>query len=378
MIGSAHRAAFGIAALLFFAGVFVLAPSSLAAAAGENQDCSDSCEGPPCPCRAQQFDDEEWKIEKLPGTIPEAPFRVRVDDVAIGRTRILTFANRLGRSNRLPQVLVISSSGYLRLKPGADPSPPLPFGQSLVLGPAIFGSSSSFPGSTLFFNPQVQEVSVDTSRLHRNGKGALVIEVVARDRRLPPTDPHTNQVMDLKWKMVLPEPSQAKTWLTVTGSYRFTEEVVPDPVRTSQLQSFRLVQVSSMFIDGDRHDADGFRYPSAGGLVSVGYVPGQAGTLLPPAPSPLSVGAPILDSIHGDDVGLPNGDTPSYRIRIDEASGPLTGPLLPRAYFNSSQDLNDDNLGLWVYRRPAAAIPADTRGRIRLKLTATADPLPPP
>lgn len=337
-----------------------------------------ACEALPCPCRARRFDNQEWTIEKFPGGIPEAPFQVRIDDVAIGGTRILTFANRVGRSGRFPQVLVVSSSGYLRLKPGADPDPPLPFGQSLVLGPAIFGSSGAFPGSTIFFNPQVQQVNVDTSGLRRNGKGSLRIEVIARDRNLAPTDAHANQVMDLRWTMTLEEPSKTKARLDVDGRFRFTEEVVPDPARTSRLESFRLVQVSSMFIDAFRHDVDGFRYPSDAGLTSLDYAPGQANTLLPASPLPLSAGAPVLDSIHSDDAGAPNGDTPSYRIRIKEATGPIAGPLYPRAYFNSSQDLNDDNLGLWIHRQPLAAIPAGSSGRIRFALTATADPLPAP
>jgi excalibur calcium-binding domain-containing protein len=384
---------------ILFAAALSLTPAS-AGAAVRDRDCSDfrtqrqaqvffeshgpgrdrhrldgdrdgfACEALPCPCRARRFDNGEWTIARGAANIPEDPFRVRVDDVAIGKARLLTFANRVGRSDRFPQVLVISSSGYLRLKAGADPSPPLPFGQSLVLGPAVFGSSASFPASTLFFNPQVQQVNVDTSKLRRSGKGTLVIEVIARDRSLPPTDTHANQVMNLTWKMTLAEPTKAKTRLRVDGGFRFTEAVVPDPVRTSELQSFRLVQVSSMFIDGARHDVDGFRYPS--------YNPGQANALLPGSPSPLSAGAPILDSLHGDDLGAPNGDTPSYRIRIQEAAGPLSGPLYPRAYFNDSQDLNDDNLGLWIHRQPLAAIPAGASGRIRFGLTATADPLPAP
>ncbi len=335
-----------------------------------------ACEELPCPCRAQRFDNRQWVIARSAASIPEAPFRVRVDGVPIGRTRLLTFANRVGRSNRFPQVLVISSSGYLRVKPGADPSPPLPFGQSLVLGPAIFGSSSRFPGSTLFFNPQVQRVNVDTGRLRRNGKGTLVIEVVALDRGLPAADHHSNQVMDLRWKLTLTEPTGRRTRLGVDGSFRFTEAVVPDPVRTSELQSFRLVQISSMFIDRARHDVTGFRYRAAGGPVEIAYDPSQANALLPETPSPLA--APILDSVDGDDVGLPNGNAPSYRIRLERATGPLSGPLTPRAYFNGSQDLNDDNLGLWIYRQPATTIPAGARGRIRFALTATADPLPAP
>lgn len=397
----------GLLAFFLAATLFTLtAPTSRAA--GRDRDCSDfssqrqaqvfferhapardphrldgdndgiACESLPCPCLAKKFDNREWVIAKGEASIPEAPFKVKVDDVTIGQTRLLTLANRVGRSDRFPQVLVISSSGYLRLKSGADPNPPLPFGQSLVLGPAIFGSSSAFPSSTLFFNPQVQQVNVDTGKLHRNGKGPLTIEVIARDRSLPATDTHTNQVMDLRWKLTLSEPTKPQTRLGIDGTYRFTEAVTPDPVRTSELQSFRLVQISSMFIDTARHDVDGFRDPSDSGPVAVNYSPAQVNTLLPATPLPLSAGAPILDSIHSDNVGLPNGNTPSYRIRMEEATGSLSGPLIPRAYFNGSQDLNDDNLGLWIYRQPSTAIPAGAQGRIRFRLTATADPLSAP
>lgn len=365
----ARRAVTGFLASLLLAALFSAPPASSRAA-------GIACES--LPCRAKRFDNREWVVARGAASIPEAPFKVRIDGIPIGGTRLLTFANRVGRSDRFPQVLVISSSGYLRMKPGADPNPPLPFGQSLVLGPAIFGSSRAFPASTLFFNPRLQQVNVDTGRLHRNGKGPLVIEVIARDRNLPAGDAHTNQVMDLRWKLTLYEPTGTRTRIGVDGSYRFTEEVVPDPVRTAELQSFRLVQVSSMFIDGARHDVDGFRYLSDSGPVTVNYSPDQANALLPATPSPLSARAPILDSIHSDDAGLPNGNTPSYRIRMERATGPLAGPLIPRAYFNGSQDLNDDNLGLWIYRQPAAAIPAGAAGRIRFGLTATADPLPAP
>lgn len=339
-----------------------------------------ACEELPCPCwtsgpKGSRFDNGEWVIERGNGAgIPENPFEVRVDGKSIGQTRLLTFANRLRGTSRFPQVLAIASSGYLRVKSGADPSPPLPFGQSLVLGPAIFGTSSSFPSSTLFFNPQIQQVAVNTARLRRNGTGTLVIRIIARDRGLPPMSANTNQVMDLSWRMVLHEPTEARTRLRVDGKFKFTERVVPDPIRTAEFQSFRLLQVSSMFIDSMRHDVDVFRFRSGGGLVNVSYHPSQANSLLPSTPSPLAAGMPIVDSIHSDDAGLPNGNTPSYRIEVQRVTGPTSGPLTPRAFFNDSQDPNDDNLGLWIHQRPFDAIEAGVQGSIGFKLTATANP----
>jgi len=344
-----------------------------------------ACEDNPCPCyrethlrprTAGRFDNGEWVVAKSDGAgIPEEPFEVRVDGGSIGSTRLLTFANRVRATSRFPQVLAIASSGYLRIKSGADPTPPLPFGQSLVLGPAVFGTSTSFPSSTLFFNPQIQRVDVDTRKLHRHGTGNLLIQIQARDRGLPETSTNTNQIMALNWKVVLNEPTEARTRLRVNGGFRFTEPVVPDPVRTAEFQSFRLFQLSSMFIDGERHDVDAFRYRGRGRPVEVSYDPTLVNSLLPATPAPLAAGAPI-ESIHTDDAGQPNGNTPSYRIAIERAAGPISGPLTPRAFFNDSQDLNDDNLGLWIHRRPATVIPAGAHGTIAFSVVATADPLP--
>ncbi len=409
--GSAYRRVFG--ATLILLGIVALPAAVSSTALASDKDCADfraqkqaqtffvshdpaadphrldgdrdgiACESLPCPCgqvgETAGFDNGEWVVAKGNGSgIPEMPFEARVDGVPIGQTRLLTFASRVGGTSRFPQVLAIASSGYLRIKSGADPSPPLPFGQSLVLGPAIFASSASFASSTLFFNPQVQRVDVDTGKLRRNGTGTLSIRIVARDRNLPPASTNANQIMNLTWTLALEEPTESSTRLSVEEKFRFTERVVPDPIRTAEFQSFRLFQVSSMFIDAARHDVDALRYRSGNGPVEILYSPGLANSLLPISPQPLAGGTPILDSVHSDDIGQPNGNTPSYRIRVQKAGGPLSGPLMPRAFFNDSQDLNDDNLGLWVHRRPATAIEAGTRGTIRFSLVATADPPPAP
>jgi hypothetical protein len=89
------------------------------------------------------FNNGVWVIKKLRAAIPEDPFEVLINGESMGMTKLLSFAKRVPDTSRFPQVLVLYSSGYLRLKAGADPTPPLPFGQSLVLGPAIFGTSAS-------------------------------------------------------------------------------------------------------------------------------------------------------------------------------------------------------------------------------------------
>jgi hypothetical protein len=321
----------------------------------------------------------EWIIEPLASAIPEDRFELRIDGHRVASTKLVAFASRVAGTQRFPQVLAIYSSGYLRLKSGDDPVPPLPFGQSLVLGPAVFGTSTSFPDRPrLFFNPQIQRVDVDRSRLTRSGRGSLLIRITASDRGLAPTRTETNQIMNLTWELVLHEPTTARTRLDVAGSFAFTEQFTPDPDRTARLESLRLVQISSMYIDPRRHDVDAFRYRDQNGQVEVAFSPRQANSLLPPAPSALAPASPVLDVVHSDDVGQPNGDTPSYRITLRSAQGPLSGPFTPRAYFNSTQDLNHDNLGVWLYQQPSSVIEPGATGTIAYTVVATADPQPRP
>lgn len=184
--------------------------------------------------------------------------------------------------------------------------------------------------------------------------------------------------MDLRWSLALDEPRKARSRIGVKARFRFTERVRPEPTRTAQFQSFRLLQVSSMFIDADRHDVNALRYRAAKGKVKLFYRRDQADSLLPTTPFALQRRTPILDSLHTDDRGRPNGDTPSYRLRIRRAPGPVSGPLTPRAYFSRTTNLNEDNLGLWIHRRPLEVIPRGARGTIDFTVTATPHPLPIP
>ncbi len=314
---------------------------------------------------------ERWRVQPLAASIPEHPFQLTLDRKPLASTRLVAIAARVRATARFPQVLVIAASGYLRLKAGADPRPPLPFGQSLVLGPAIFATATSFAGpARLFFHPQLQRVEIAHAR-----DGSLHIHIEALDRDLAASSTVTNQIMNLRWNLVLHRPSSGQTRLDVHGSYTFTKRVVPDPARTAELQSFRLVQISSMYIDPQRHDVNAIRYRATAGPVSLALSPALTGMLLPMSPAALAPGRRVLDIVHTDDVGLPNGNTPSYRIAFATVQGPASGPLTPRAFITPSQDLNDDNLGVWVHQRPPAVFPRGAHGVIAYTALATTNPL---
>jgi hypothetical protein len=108
------------------------------------------------------------------------------------------------------------------------------------------------------------------------------------------------------------------------------------------------------------------------------YSPGLANTLLPPAPLSFDPATFMLESLYRDDIGQPNGNTPSYTVLMGTTTGPMSGPITPRAFFTASQDVNDDNLGLWLHQNPAALIPQGSSGRIAYTVLATTDPFPAP
>jgi hypothetical protein len=319
------------------------------------------------------FNNGVWVIKKLRALIPEDPFEVLINGKSMGMSKLLSFVKRVPNTNRFPQVLVIYSSGYLRLKAGADPTPPLPFGQSLVLGPAISGTSTSFRKRTLFFHPQLQRVAIDTSQLSPNGTGRLLIQITS-SRSSSPNSTTTNQIMNLSWALILEDPCDLATTLHIAGTFELTEDVIPDPAQTEKFESVRLLQISTMYIDNVRHDVNALRFLTGRNVMTLCYDPALANLLLPVSPSPLDLTMPMFDSIHTDDVGQPNGNTPSYRIRINSTTGPMTGPIVVRAFFNSSQNLHNDNLGLWAFQGTPASIKKGTTGDINYTVIATINP----
>ena len=140
------------------------------------------------------FNNDLWVIKKLRKLIPEAPFEVLIDGKPMGTTKLLSFARHVPNTDRFPQVLALYSSGYLRLKAGADPTPPLPFGQSIVLGPAISGTSTSYSKNTLFFHPQIQRVAINTSQINKDGKNSLLIKITASNSKLSYDSTKTNRM----------------------------------------------------------------------------------------------------------------------------------------------------------------------------------------
>ncbi len=276
-----------------------------------------------------------WAID-LCATDPNVPvpMAVTLDGASQGNAALVRVYHRTNDGTSTPQVAVFYASGFIRLKPNADPAPPIPFGSSFILGPAYWSDASTY-----HHNPQLMTFEIDTSYLPG---GPLRLTAAG-----------TNQDFDVTYAMALPKPRDRLTRLHVLQTHTATAGVSIDATRRSEAQGFKLVQVSSMYVnegatcDGglsDCHDSDGARFLSGGRRTEVAFADLTAPSFVFTSPGPLSSG--WLDTLHGDDLSW-QGDTPNVRMALDPLPGDRT--VTPQGYVNATTDPNDDNLNLWLH-----------------------------
>ena len=265
----------------------------------------------------------------------ETPMEVVLDGMFQGSAAMVRIYHKSQSWPGTPQVAIIYASGFVRLKQNADPSPPIPFGSSFVLGPAYW------PGpSTYYHNPQLNRLEIDTTWLP-NGPLCMWAQ-------------GTNHGFDVAYEMVLPPARDRQTRLRVTQSYTATVNIDIDSTRRAESQGFKLVQVSSMFIneggvcDGghtDCHDSNAARF------IGNDLVRHQVAlTDVTPPSSVFSVTVPLgstwLDVLHTDDQSW-QGNTPNVRIALDAL--PADHTVTPQGWISATTNPNHDNVGLWLH-----------------------------
>lgn len=265
-----------------------------------------------------------------------ATMAVSVDGVAKGPAALVRVVHASGRGS-FPQVGVIYSSGYVRLKQNDDPPDPpgpIPFGASAVLGPALWRSPSEY-----WHNPTLSAMDIVTSGL----PSALVLRAAG-----------TNHDLDVLYRMTMPTPTDTRTSLFVDQVTRARTAVPIDPGRAAEGQGAKTAaQISSMHIptgarcDGgyqECHDIDRVRFVQGDMTLREVLLDAVAhpGFILPSA-TPL--GGKWLDARHSDDTGW-QGNTPSVRICTDAL--PPGRDYRVQGYVTGSSNPSDDNVGLWI------------------------------
>lgn len=109
----------------------------------------------------------------------------------------------------------------------------------------------------------------------------MLIRITSARSNFPPNSATTNQIMNLAWELTLEAPRDLATTLHVAETSEFTEDVAPDSRQTENFESVRLLQISTMFIDGVRHDVNALRFRTGGDIVTLSYDPTLENRLLP-------------------------------------------------------------------------------------------------
>jgi hypothetical protein len=234
-----------------------------------------------------------------------------------------------------PEVAVIYASGYVRLKQNANPDPTIPFGSSFVFGPAYW----SGPG-TYHHNPQLTNVEIDTRWLPT---GPLRMQVEG-----------SNGAFELSYELALPRPRDRQTRLHVNQTYTATADVTVDPSHRARSEGFKLVQVSSMYVnegatcDGghfDCHDSNAARFVGANlarHQVAFADVVPSAFIYSPTLP----LGSTWFDALHNDNTSW-QGNTPNVRIALDAL--PANHTVTPQGWIEDTTNPDHDNVGLWLH-----------------------------
>lgn len=277
-----------------------------------------------------------WVIELCPTdpNIP-TPAAVILDGVPQGAAASLRIYHQSQNNPSAPQVFILYASGYLRLKPNADPSPPIPFGGSFILGPAYWSHDGIY-----HHNPQLTHIALDTAQLPR---GPLHLQISG-----------TNDDFDVFYHLTLPAPQDQQTRLHVTQVYTATSNITIEPTRFAQAEGFKLVQVSTMYINEggtcaggftDCHDSNAARF-IAQDLTrhQVIFTDTIAPAYLFNPVLPLS--STWLDVLHTDNESW-QGNTPNLRVALDVL--PTDHTITPQGWLAATNNPNDDNVGLWLH-----------------------------
>ena len=263
------------------------------------------------------------------------PMVVTVDGVPHGNAALVRIYHKSQSATDTPQVAVIYASGYVRLMQNAVTSPSIPFGSSFILGPAYWPSATTY-----HHNPQLDRLDFDTRWLP--------------NAPLRMTAQGTNHDFDVAYQLTMPPPRDRQTRLHVTQVYTATANITVDPARRAERQGFKLVQVSSMFVNQggvcggghtDCHDSNAIRF--IGNDLIRHQVPFTTVTpsafVISPA---LPLGNTWFDVLHTDDQGW-QGNTPNVHIALDEL--PATSTIAVQGWISATTNPDDDNVGLWLH-----------------------------
>ena len=278
-------------------------------------------------------------------------------------------------SLRIPGVVAIYASGYIKLKQNADPSTPIPLGSSFVLGPAYNGTNDTSEAYIYNNSPQLGRLEIDTSQILNSS--------------LNMTASGSNHGFGVAYELILPKPTDELTRLHVNQTYVANENITINQTARQKHEGFKIVQFSSMFINEggkcrnadncsnitaspttDCHDSNAARYMSDA-LIEKTFKNLTLPSFIFDDPVPMT--ELWLDLLHTDNESW-QGNTPNLRIQLES---PYDGAIfVPQGWIQSDDCPRNDSVGLWIHDDGAASMnwSKGQEGRISYWLLAQDNP----
>jgi hypothetical protein len=274
-----------------------------------------------------------WAADMCGDPSVPSSMAVSVDGKAKGMGALVRLYQNTDDNTRQPAVMALYASSYLRLKEGADPSPPVPFGASVILSDAYWS------GGVYHGNATLTSLAISTSGFPN------YISMRATG---------TNGSLVSTFNLLLLAPTDAKSTLYVARQTTAAADIAIDANRAANGEGDKILAGGSTMWINDTgpcaggyvncHDANLVRVSDNHGTVHQARfadlaIPG----FLFPAPVPLGR---WMDIDHTDGPTW-QGATPSIRICLDTLSSGRS--YRAQGYLATNTNVNLDNVGgPWV------------------------------
>jgi len=265
------------------------------------------------------FDNGIWWIKKDSSEPYFGWMKIYLDGEYKGECSRLDFGHKVEGADGWPQVAAIYASGYIRLKECREPD--INFGTSFVLGPGYW------EGSNYYHNVTIKEIRINSSKPFEIRIKAIL--------------PHFNVTYDIE----MFEPNNESMKMHVCQIYECTKQLTLNDFRLKKQEGFKIVQLSSMYINETHHDSDGAKYiDEEGKLIAKRFEDLKTSQFIFDVPK--KFGDNWLECTHSDDYGW-QGNTPNCIISLDNLS--LARECTPQGWITITSNPNDDNVGLWIH-----------------------------
>lgn len=248
---------------------------------------------------------------------------------------LLVIGCKAGKENSWPEVAVLYSSGYLRLKPQATPDNR--FGSSFVLGPGYWADGN------YYHNPQIKEVKVSKSKISWTIKAE-----------------NNDFLIDYKIKI---NPTIEGNTATITEKITAKNDVSLDLNRINLSEAFKIMQISSMYISNITNDANYVSYEDDFGDINQAFLKNEDGLIFS---APVKLNKFLFDLVNiGDETWQSGWIAPSLSVSVNKLKNAAV-----QGYVAYSANPNNDNVGIWINDNSVQNILEGTRISYSYKLGA--------